>query len=173
MPGSLLPPSASALERRLEQAMGRYPVDRELGIDTLWDPQRCPAALLPWLAWALGVRRWDPSWSVAVQRAVTAASVDLHRIEGTTAALRALLDALGAVYTLTEKYGGHPYRVGLTIWNQGAIAVSEPVLRGHIEDVIRLSVDWRLSSGHAIGGEIDVGVWCRAVVVGVFGRDAS
>ena len=170
MARSLLPPSASALERHLEGAMGLYPTDRELVIDTLWDPARCPSALLPWLAWALGVRQWDPSWSVTVQRQVTAASVDLHVTEGTPAALRTMLDSIGAVYTMQEKYGGHPYRVGLTIWNQGEIAISIPSLRGLIDDVIRLSVDWRLSAGTSAVDTLHVGVWCQVVTVARFGE---
>ena len=170
MARSLLPPSASALERHLEGAMGLYPTHRELAIDTLWDPARCPAALLPWLAWALGVRRWDSSWSVAVQRAVTAASIDLRVTEGTPSALRTMLDSVGAVYTMQEKYDGHPYRVGLTIWNQGDISISTSALREIIEDVIRLSVDWRLFGGTFVDSSVHVGVWCRVVMVARFGE---
>ena len=49
---SLLPPNASALERKLEQAtlrLGTLPVP----LRELWNPDTCPAHLLPWLAWTV------------------------------------------------------------------------------------------------------------------------
>lgn len=168
MADRLLPLSASALEAHIEQAMARNGEGRELPIDTLWDPARCPAALLPWIAWALGVRRWDATWSVAVRRAVVAASIDLHRREGTRSAIETLLDSLGAVYTITE----HPTRAffaTIDVWNLSQIAASRSQLVAMINDVTRLTVISRVRIGASADIlPVAVGVWCEAVSVATF-----
>nr|WP_170294914.1 phage tail protein I [Roseospira navarrensis] len=71
----LLPPNATPLERAADTATGA----RVQAVDFapmlgLWDPWRCPAALLPWLAWACSVDVWDDTWPVATQRRVIADS---------------------------------------------------------------------------------------------------
>jgi len=59
LPPSVLPPNATPFERNLESAGWRLGDDGPAGIRSLWNPQSIPAALLPWLAWALGVEAWD------------------------------------------------------------------------------------------------------------------
>jgi len=53
---NLLPPNATQAERALSQAIVARPLP--VDITALWDADRCPAALLPWLAWALSVVEW-------------------------------------------------------------------------------------------------------------------
>lgn len=91
---ALLPNNASPLEERLEQVsarIGAVPV----AIRDVWDPETCPAHMLPWLAWALSVDEWEPSWPVDRQRAVVSASVSVHRRKGTLAAVRQAITAAG------------------------------------------------------------------------------
>jgi phage tail P2-like protein len=90
---ALLPPNATTLERVLTQ--GATAQALPVPIDTLWDPERCPAALLPWLAWTFRVEDWNAAWSEARKRAVIAEAITIHRLRGTVAAVRRALRIAG------------------------------------------------------------------------------
>jgi phage tail P2-like protein len=93
---SLLPPSSSLSERALEGAVERAFTTPDADvIARMWNPDTCPAAFLPWLAWALSVDTWDAGWTEETQRAVIRASIAVHRRKGTRAAVRTALDAAG------------------------------------------------------------------------------
>lgn len=104
VPG-LLPDNATPQEVALDRATGRIgavPVDVRL----TWNPQTCPPAILPWLAWALSVDEWQPEWPVEQKRAVIAASVGVHRRKGTRTAVVEALQAAGyGDAELIEDYG--------------------------------------------------------------------
>ncbi len=55
---------------------------------TLYNPDTCPVHLLPHLAWAWSVDRWDPEWPESVKRAAIKASFYIHKHKGTIGALR-------------------------------------------------------------------------------------
>lgn len=97
----LLPPNASKFERDLEAASARVGAV-ETPVGSLWDPRRCPAALLPWLAWAVSVSFWNPAWSEQQKRDTIAQAIDEHRIKGTRAAVRRALDRRDPAIGLTE-----------------------------------------------------------------------
>jgi len=63
-PKSLLPPNRSPLEGALEAVTERSTAV-EAPFNALWDPWECPASVLPWLAWALGVQEWSARWPAA------------------------------------------------------------------------------------------------------------
>lgn len=93
MSDHLLPPNASAQERGLSLAIeraGAVPV----GVRSAWNPDTCPANMLPWLAWAFGVDEWDSAWSEEQKRDTIRRSIVVHRYKGT---IGAVLDALGAL----------------------------------------------------------------------------
>ena len=90
----LLPSNSAPGELSLEQVTGYAALLGE-PIRPLWNPDTCPAHLLPWLAWALSVDDWDPTWSEATQRAVIRASVGVHRRKGTRSAVAEALRAAG------------------------------------------------------------------------------
>ena len=104
---SLLPPNATALETAIEAATARI-ADVPVPNASLWTPATCPAALLPWLAWALSVDEWDGTWPEARQRAVIAASVGVHRRKGTRGAVAAALAAAGYETELVEWFADSP-----------------------------------------------------------------
>ncbi|WP_240332504.1 phage tail protein I [Pseudomonas aeruginosa] len=57
----LLPRNATELEQLAAQALAdiqRVPIP----LRTLWNPSTCPVPLLPYLAWAFSVDRWDSKW---------------------------------------------------------------------------------------------------------------
>lgn len=92
MTNSLLPPSTTPLERDVEQATDRTV---EVPFDALWDADRIPAHLLPWLAWALGVRQWSDAWSEQRKRDEVAAALTIRRHAGTLGALRQVINTQG------------------------------------------------------------------------------
>lgn len=89
----LLPPNQSALDAALVAACA--PDADAADVARLWDAQRCPVALLPWLAWALSVDEWDADWTEVQQRATIAGSIALHRKKGTPWAVRQALNRAG------------------------------------------------------------------------------
>ncbi len=107
MTKSLLPPNASQLERDLSEAIARLG-DIPVEISDLWNPDKCPLSMLPYLAWALSVDVWDESWTEDVKRAVVRESVAIHRIKGTPGAVEKMCAALGYNVRCLEwfEYGG-------------------------------------------------------------------
>jgi phage tail P2-like protein len=70
--------------------LGHVPVE----IDKLWDADECPASLLPWLAWAVSVDRWDVAWTEEEKRQALRDNLDSHRLKGTKqSVLNVLADA--------------------------------------------------------------------------------
>ncbi|PPK72681.1 phage tail P2-like protein [Methylobacter tundripaludum] len=91
---NLLPPNANQQEHALDDAISRVgsvPVD----IVKLWNPQTCPVAFLPWLAWALSVDEWDETWTETQKRNTIAVSYEVHSHKGTPFAIHTALSALG------------------------------------------------------------------------------
>lgn len=98
---TLLPGNATQLERRAAEALAqiqRVPIPMR----DLISPDRCPAHLLPYLAWAFSVDRWDPAWSEATKRAAIRSSFFIHRRKGTIGALRRVVEPLGYLIQVTE-----------------------------------------------------------------------
>lgn len=71
------------------------PDPARLPIRDLWNPATCPAAALPFLAWALSVDTWDPSWTEEQKRATIAGSIALHQRKGSVASVKNALAAAG------------------------------------------------------------------------------
>ena len=95
-PRTLLPRSSTQIERAFDKTAAKYieaiPVER---ISEQWDPQKCPAHLLGWLAWAVSVDDWDPSWDETAKRNVIAANMDVHRHKGTKSSISEALKGIG------------------------------------------------------------------------------
>ncbi len=67
----LLPVGSSPLEVAAARACAEIE-NTPVPLRRLWSPDDCPANLLPWLAWAFSVDRWDESWPEATKREVSA-----------------------------------------------------------------------------------------------------
>lgn len=92
MSSELLPRNATPLERALADQISPT---TDVDISAVWDPDRCPPIMLPWLAYALSVDAWDPHWPEGIKREVIRQSVQIHRIKGTPASIRQVLVAAG------------------------------------------------------------------------------
>ncbi|KDF29358.1 phage tail protein I [Klebsiella aerogenes MGH 78] len=73
-----------------------------VAIRTLWTPTACPVDLLPYLAWALSVDRWDKNWPAEKKIASIQQSYWLHRRKGTRAAVRRVIEDMGFSATFAE-----------------------------------------------------------------------
>jgi len=130
---TLLPPNATPAERALEEATARIdnvptPARR------MWDPQTCPADLLPWLAWAFSVDEWDENWTEEQKRGAIASAYVVQRQKGTVGAVRQALAALGINLQIVEWFQesppGPPYtfRIKMIVDQTGADFTSMPKL---------------------------------------------
>jgi len=97
----LLPVGSTALEVAAAKAaadINRVPVP----LRTLWNWRTCPVNLLPYLAWALSVDRWDFNWPEATKRSVIASAFFVHQHKGTISALRRVVEPLGYLIEVRE-----------------------------------------------------------------------
>lgn len=127
MSNDLLPPSATAQERALSEATSRLS-DVPLLVRESWDPDTCPAELLPWLAWAFSVDEWDTTWTEQEKREVIKSSLDVHKHKGTIGALDRALKPLGYLIEVVEWWEttpkGEPYTFSI-VMGTGTKPVSE------------------------------------------------
>lgn len=101
MSSRLLPTGSSPLEIAAAEACAeieRVPVP----LKTLANPDTCPLHLLPYLAWAWSVDRWDAAWSERTKRDVIKSSMFVHKHKGTIGALRRVVEPLGYLISVTE-----------------------------------------------------------------------
>lgn len=101
MSSSLLPPGSSALERRLAQACSGIS-DLNVPLRDLWNPWKCPAKFLPYLAWAFSVDRWEETWTETAKRQAVSDAFWIHQRKGTVAAVKRVIEGLGYSMTLDE-----------------------------------------------------------------------
>ncbi|MDH0301242.1 MULTISPECIES: phage tail protein I [unclassified Pseudomonas] len=131
----LLPGNATALERQAAQALSqiqRVPVP----IRDLLSPERCPVQLLPYLAWAFSVDRWDSRWPEAAKRRAIRASFFIHARKGTIGALRRVVEPLGYLIEVVEWFNTVPEGV------PGTFALKIGVLDTGITDEMYQELVW-------------------------------
>lgn len=121
---TLLPPNAGSIERDFEQAQLRLDGLSE-PIAALWNPDECPANLLPYLAWALSLGEWDPNWSEDAKRTSIKSSVSVHRRKGTIGAVKTALASAGyGDAEVIEHYGWEFYDGSVT--HDGSASYAPP-----------------------------------------------
>ncbi|HFE2971607.1 MULTISPECIES: phage tail protein I [Klebsiella] len=101
MSNSLLPPSSGGWLRYTEAGTARLSAIT-VALRMLWTPTACPVDLLPYLAWALSVDRWDKDWPAERKIAAIQKSYWLHRRKGTRAAVRRVIEDMGFSATFVE-----------------------------------------------------------------------
>ena len=148
-PASILPPNATAVERAIDRAsaaaLERLPVYL---IRWVKDPDSCPLALLPWLAWSFSVDRWDDKWPEATKRAVIRDAYFIHCHKGTIGAIRRVVEPLGYLievrewWQLNEEPG--TFRIVVGVLEQG---ITEEMY----QELERLVADAKPASRHLTG----------------------
>ncbi|WP_039011027.1 phage tail protein I [Pseudomonas brassicacearum] len=97
----LLPSNSTPLEHQAAQALAqiqRVPIP----LRTLYNPDLCPLPLLPYLAWAFSVDRWDSKWTEAAKRAAIRSAYYIHSRKGTIGSLRRVVEPLGYLIEIIE-----------------------------------------------------------------------
>lgn len=138
---NLMPPNATHAERSLARAIIARPLP--VDITALWDADRCPAPLLPWLAWALSVDEWKAYWPEAVKRARVRTAIAIQRRKGTAGSVRDVVAAFGGSVLIREwwqlqpKGPPHTFEAVMTIANQGGQAATAMFVDDVIGEISR------------------------------------
>lgn len=97
----LLPSNSTPLEQQAAQALAqiqRVPIP----LRTLYNPDKCPLPLLPYLAWSFSVDRWDSQWPESAKRSAIRSAYYIHSRKGTLGALRRVVEPLGFALEVVE-----------------------------------------------------------------------
>lgn len=120
---SLLPPNATPLERGFEAASARLSAV-PTPLDQLWNPDTCPVALLPYLAWALSIDVWSPDWPEGVKRERIRRAIAIQRSKGTLQSVQDVVASFGGSIVLREWWEtnppGDPHTFALVLSLSGA-----------------------------------------------------
>lgn len=142
----LLPQGSCELEKKAA-AIAQYAVRNPIIIADLINPERCPEPLLPYLAWALSVDKWDEKWSDTVKRTAIKQSFFIHKHKGTIGAIKRVIEPIGYLIDFTEWFKTTPPGVAGTF----AITVEVPesgLNEQTYNELIRLVNDVRPVSRH-------------------------
>ena len=158
----LLPGNSTPLERQAAQALAqiqRVPIP----LRQLCNPNTCPVPLLPYLAWAFSVDRWDSNWTEATKRAAIRSSRYIHAHKGTIGALRRVVEPLGYLIEVMEWWQTVPEGV------PGTFALKVGVLDTGITEEMYLELTWLIEdarpvSRHLIGLAISLETTGRVYV---------
>lgn len=103
----LLPIGSTPLEKSAGEIL-KSAVENPIIIADLINPDKCPVELLPYLAWAFSVDKWDEHWREEVKRIAIKQSYFVHRHKGTIAAVKRVIEPIGYLVELTEWFNAQP-----------------------------------------------------------------
>lgn len=118
---TLLPPNASPQLRAIEAAMAEPLVGADALIAALAHVDHCPVHILPWMAWAFSVEVWESEWPDDVKRAAIRSAIQVHRLKGTVAGIKAALNAIGFAAELTEWFEAEGQAAGMSSHEFGLV----------------------------------------------------
>ncbi|CAM6947916.1 MULTISPECIES: phage tail protein I [Enterobacter] len=143
----LLPVGSSSLEVAAARACADIE-NTPVPLRHLWSADTCPANLLPWLAWAFSVDRWDENWPEATKREVIRAAWFIHAHKGTIGAVRRVVEPLGYLINVTEWWQTNDppgtFRLDIGVLDTG---ITEEMYY----EMERLIADAKPASRHLIG----------------------
>jgi len=169
---SLLPPNATEGERALEGATARVAAI-PTPLRDLWNPDICPAGLLPWLAWALSIDSWQSYWPENIKRARIRAAIDIQRRKGTSESVRSVVASFGGSIAIREWWQlnppGEPYTFNVVLTLSGTDG--EAATSNFVDDVIAeidktkpIRAHFTFTQGLAATGNVGIGAGARAAV---------
>ncbi len=152
MSDRLLPTGSSSLEVAAAEALATLST-MNVPLRQLWNPQTCPVQLLPYLAWAWSVDRWDSGWSESTKRGVVTAARYVHRHKGTIGAIRRVVEPLGYLIRVIEWWNTNEtpgtFRLDVGVLDTG---ITEEMYN----ELERLIADAKPCSRHLIGLSINL-----------------
>ncbi|NRA86402.1 MAG: phage tail protein I [Rhizobiales bacterium] len=115
--------------------------DLPVAIGDLWNADKCPEHLLPWLAHQFSVDVWRDGWDLQTKRHVIKSSIYNHSIKGTRKSIKNALLALGIVADVKAWHElddvGSPYSFEVVAWVNKQIEQSEYLI--HPELYVQIS----------------------------------
>ena len=171
---AITPAPAGSAETRLDAA-----ADERLGsfeaslAETAWDASNIPEEYLPVLAWAHSLDEWNPAWDAQTRRDAINGATAAHRLKGTPAGVKGVLDRIGAEYTYSERIGGAASTAAVTILNSGSLRISDAVsleslINAHKRGTVHMTIT--LQSG--VRGEIPIAGGLGVAVIARLDLDA-
>jgi phage tail P2-like protein len=121
---SILPPNRTPLELGLEKTI-RQPLD--FPNRDLWNADKCPENLLPYLAWSLSVDSWDDSWPEQKKREVIKNTVFIENTRGTRSAVERITELLTEHGAKVIEWFEDPTRLGIGEFKIAITAGTQPV----------------------------------------------
>jgi phage tail P2-like protein len=155
----LTPSTAGAFARAMDEILDRRITQMVLPIKDVFDPDRCPLAILPWLAWHRGLTYWSSAWPEHVQRRVVREAADILRRRGTRRGLERQLEALGSSANVVEWFEETPEGTPGT-WRAVATLADGIALDATEQDEI--AALFRRTAPLTRPWTIDVGVYAEA-----------
>lgn len=141
---SILPPNATKLEGAIEKIIAARLAGVPVAIDAIWNPETCPAALLPWLAWGLSLDLWNPDWTEAQKRAAVADAIRFQQRKGTPASLRIVLDRFDPLIRMVEWFQDretldpYTFRLELPLIAQSDTVYDEDLVMRILRDIAQV-----------------------------------
>ena len=139
MNNQLLPPNTTPMENNLADTAARISNVDTTAMATVWNVDTCPAAFLPWLAWALAVDYWNSNWTESIKRAYLKQHLDSRRTRGTAGSLKASLASLNIDTSVVEWFQETPvqaapgtFYVDVALLDEGISAETQQ----EIDDII-------------------------------------
>ncbi|QTL38492.1 phage tail protein I [Xenorhabdus budapestensis] len=152
MNNRLLPVGSSPLEVAAAEALSSL-ADIPVPLRDLWQPDRCPVRLLPYLAWAWSVDRWDMDWPEIVKRESIKAAMFIHKHKGTIGAIRRVVEPFGYLIRVIEWWQNNDppgtFRLDIGVMDTGITEVT-------YHELERLIFDAKPASRHLIGMSIQL-----------------
>jgi phage tail P2-like protein len=142
---SLLPINSTPLERAIEAATDDF---TPVPLRQIYNPDTCPVALLPLLAWECSVDRWDERWSEAIKRAAIRASFYIHAHKGTIGALRRVVEPLGYLVEVLEWWETLPEGV------PGTFSLKVGVLETGITEEMYEELTWLIDDAKPVSRHV-------------------
>lgn len=169
---TILPPNASPLEIALDQALASQLDKLPAPARDYWNADVIPLATLPWLAWGVGLRRWNSEWPEAVRRAVVRNAIPTARRAGTVRSVRDVVASFGGAIAIREWWEltpqGEPgtFSIVLTLSGQDGEAASAAYVADVIAEIDRtkpVSRHFTFQQGLSIAGGFVAQAGFRAV----------
>ena len=160
----LLAPNSTTTERNLATVNARIS-DIPTPIAQLMNPDTIPLALLPWLAWHLGIDAWKDYWPEQVKRARVKAAISIARKNGTAAAVREVVAAFGGNIALREWFEMQPkgkpgtFDVVLTVGSRAGEAPTAEFIADIIAEIERtkpVRAHYSFTQGFGMQGALGV-----------------
>lgn len=103
----LLPSSATSQERALA-AVSKRLENLPVPYRDIWNPDLCPVALLPFLAWSFSLDTWNDDWPEHIKRQTVKDALYNHRIKGSRKAVENAIARFGTTANITEWWEQSP-----------------------------------------------------------------